>query len=177
MSLPSKMKAIGFTQSLAITEQDSLFEFETDLPEIEATDLLVKVRATSINPADAKIRIRSAAGTALEQPKVLGYDAVGEVVAKGKGVEGFEVGDRVYYAGDVTRQGANAEYQAVDHRITSQAPKSLSDESAAVMPLATLTAWEALFDRLRVRPEEKKSLLVIGGAGGDGRTNCTSGHD
>ncbi|MEZ8615378.1 zinc-binding alcohol dehydrogenase family protein [Vibrio splendidus] len=168
MSLPSKMKAIGFTQSLAITEQDSLFEFETSLPELKNNDLLVKVSATSINPADAKIRIRNAKDKTLEQPKVLGYDAVGEVVGKGADVEGFEVGDRVYYAGDVTRMGANAEYQAVDYRITAKAPKSLSDEAAAVMPLATLTAWEALFDRLRVRPEEKKSILIIGGAGGVG---------
>ncbi|SBT14920.1 zinc-binding alcohol dehydrogenase family protein [Vibrio celticus] len=168
MSVPSKMKAIGFTQSLAITEQDSLFEFETSLPELKNNDLLVKVSATSINPADAKIRIRNAKDKTLEQPKVLGYDAVGEVVGKGADVEGFEVGDRVYYAGDVTRMGANAEYQAVDYRITAKAPKSLSDEAAAVMPLATLTAWEALFDRLRVRPEEKKSILIIGGAGGVG---------
>lgn len=168
MSVPSKMKAIGFTQSLAITEQDSLFEFETSLPELKNNDLLVKVSATSINPADAKIRIRSAKDKTLEQPKVLGYDAVGEVVGKGADVEGFEIGDRVYYAGDVTRMGANAEYQAVDYRITAKAPKSLSDEAAAVMPLATLTAWEALFDRLRVRPEEKKSILIIGGAGGVG---------
>ncbi|PTP89438.1 zinc-binding alcohol dehydrogenase family protein [Vibrio splendidus] len=168
MSLPSKMKAIGFTQSLAITEQESLFEFETSLPELKNNDLLVKVSATSINPADAKIRIRNAKDKTLEQPKVLGYDAVGEVVGKGADVEGFEVGDRVYYAGDVTRTGANAEYQAVDYRITAKAPKSLSDEAAAVMPLATLTAWEALFDRLRVRPEEKKSILIIGGAGGVG---------
>ena len=168
MSVPSKMKAIGFTQSLAITEQDSLFEFETSLPELKNNDLLVKVSATSINPADAKIRIRSAKDKTLEQPKVLGYDAVGEVVGKGADVEGFEVGDRVYYAGDVTRMGANAEYQAVDYRITAKAPKNLSDEAAAVMPLATLTAWEALFDCLRVRPEEKKSILIIGGAGGVG---------
>ncbi|MEF1309929.1 zinc-binding alcohol dehydrogenase family protein [Vibrio mytili] len=168
MAVPSKMKAIGFTQSFAITEQDSLFEFETDLPELKGSDLLVKVSATSINPADAKIRIRNAQDKTLEQPKVLGYDAVGEVVKKGQDVTGFEVGDRIYYAGDVTRMGANAEYQAVDYRIVSHAPKSLSDESAAAMPLVTLTAWEALFDRLRVRPEEKKSLLIIGGAGGVG---------
>lgn len=168
MSLPTTMKAIGFTQSLAITEQNSLFEFETSLPTIKENDLLIKVSATSINPADAKIRIRNAKDKTLEQPKVLGYDAVGQIVAKGENVEGFEIGDRVYYAGDVTRMGANAEYQAVDYRITSHAPKSLSDESAAVMPLATLTAWEALFDRLRVRPDEKKSILIIGGAGGVG---------
>ncbi|PMO04648.1 NADPH:quinone reductase [Vibrio splendidus] len=168
MSLPSKMKAIGFAQSLAITEQESLFEFETSMPEPKNNDLLVKVSATSINPADAKIRIRNTKDKTLEQPKVLGYDAVGEVVGKGADVEGFELGDRVYYAGDVTRMGANAEYQAVDYRITAKAPTSLSDEAAAVMPLATLTAWEALFDRLRVRPEEKKSILIIGGAGGVG---------
>ncbi|MEZ8190396.1 zinc-binding alcohol dehydrogenase family protein [Vibrio sp. 1F279] len=168
MSVPSKMKAIGFTQSFAITEQDSLFEFETSLPELKNNDLLVKVSATAINPADAKIRLRNAKDKTLEQPKVLGYDAVGEVVGKGTDVEGFELGDRVYYAGDVTRMGANAEYQAVDYRIAAKAPKSLSDEAAAVMPLATLTAWEALFDRLRVRPEEQKSILIIGGAGGVG---------
>ncbi|MDP5254721.1 MULTISPECIES: zinc-binding alcohol dehydrogenase family protein [unclassified Vibrio] len=168
MSLPSTMKAIGFTQSLAIAEQNSLFEFETALPEIKERDLLVKVSATSINPADAKIRIRNAKDKTLEQAKVLGYDAVGEVVAKGDKVDGFEIGDRVYYAGDVTRMGANAQYQAVDYRITAHAPKSLSDDAAAVMPLATLTGWEALFDRLRVRPEEKKSILIIGGAGGVG---------
>jgi NADPH:quinone reductase-like Zn-dependent oxidoreductase len=156
MTAPIKMKAIGFTQSLPITDQDSLFEFETDIPEVKDNDLLVKVSATSINPADAKIRIRNAKDKTLEQPKVLGYDAVGEVIAKGSNVDDFEVGDRVYYAGDVTRMGANAQYQAIDYRITSHAPKSLSDESAAVMPLATLTAWEALFDRLRIRPEEKK---------------------
>lgn len=168
MSLPSKMKAIGFTRSLSIGEQESLFEFETSLPVLRENDLLVKVSATSINPADAKIRASSAKDKTLEQPRVLGYDAVGEVVAIGANVEGFEVGDRVFYAGDVTRMGANAQYQAVDFRITSHAPKSLSDESAAVMPLATLTAWEALFDRLRVRPEERKSILIIGGAGGVG---------
>lgn len=165
---PLTMKAIGFTQSLAINEQDSLFEFETNLPDFKENDLLVKVSAASINPADAKIRIRSAKDKTLETPKVLGYDAVGEVIAKGDNVEGFEIGDRVYHAGDVTRMGTNAEYQAVDYRITAHAPKSLSDESAAVMPLATLTGWEALFDRLRICPEEKKSILIIGGAGGVG---------
>ncbi|MDN2483454.1 zinc-binding alcohol dehydrogenase family protein [Vibrio agarivorans] len=168
MSLPAKMKAIGYTESLAITEQDSLFEFETELPALKENDLLVKVSATSMNAADAKIRIRSAQDKKLDQPRVLGFDAVGEVVDKGDNVTGFSEGDRVYYAGDVTRMGANAEYQAVDHRIAAHAPNSLSDESAAVMPLVSLTAWEALFERLRIRPEERKSILIIGGAGGVG---------
>lgn len=168
MSLPTTIKAFGFTQSLPIDAQDSLIEFSKDLPEAGKQDLLVKVKANSINPADAKIRIRSAKDKVLEQPRVLGYDAVAEVVALGAEVTGFQIGDRVYYAGDVTRQGSNAEYQAVDHRLVAKAPTSLLDEQAAVMPLATLTAWEALFDRLRVRPEENKTLLIIGGAGGVG---------
>ncbi|WP_261817923.1 zinc-binding alcohol dehydrogenase family protein [Vibrio gallicus] len=168
MSLPSNIKAIGFTQSLPISEQASLVEFTKALPEIGDKDLLVKVKATSINPADAKIRVRSAKDKVLDQARVLGYDAVAEVVALGCEVTGFELGDRIYYAGDVTRQGAHAQYQAVDYRIASHAPLSLTDEEAAVMPLTSLTAWEALFDRLRIRAEENKTLLVIGGAGGVG---------
>ncbi len=168
MSLPSTMKAVGFTQSLAIEQENSLVEVTLDLPKPGEHDLLVQVTANSINPADAKIRIRSAADKTLEQPKVIGYDAVGIVVDKGEKVSGFNIGDRVFYAGDVTRPGSNAEYQAVDHRITAHAPKSLTDAEAAVMPLVSLTAWEALFDRLRVTPTEKKTLLVIGGAGGVG---------
>ncbi|OAN11118.1 NADPH:quinone reductase [Photobacterium jeanii] len=168
MSLPSTIKAFGFTQSLPINEPNSLIEFDKALPEVGENDLLVKVKANSINPADAKIRVRAAKDKVLEQPRVVGFDAVGEVVAMGDNVDGFLIGDRVYYAGDVTRQGSNAEYQAVDARITAHAPTSLSDEEAAVMPLGAITAWEALFDRLRVRPEEKKTLLIIGGAGGVG---------
>ncbi|REG79553.1 zinc-binding alcohol dehydrogenase family protein [Marinomonas pollencensis] len=168
MSLPSKMNAVAFTQSLPIDHAESLFDTQLELPTIGEQDLLVKVSASSINPADAKIRIRSALDKTLEAPKVIGYDAVGTVVEKGAEVTGFNIGDRVYYAGDVSRQGAHAQYHAVDHRITAHAPKSLTDAEAAVMPLVSLTAWEALFDRLRVTPTEKKTLLVIGGAGGVG---------
>ncbi|KJG10070.1 NADPH:quinone reductase [Photobacterium kishitanii] len=168
MSLPSEMKMIGFKKSLPIIATDSLIEVIAPLPTIGDSEILVKITASSINPADAKVRTRSAKDKALEQLRVVGFDAVGEVVGCGRDVIGFDLGDRVYYAGDITHQGANAEYQTVDYRIAAHAPASLSDESAAVMPLATLTAWEALFDRLRIRPEEKKTLLVIGGAGGVG---------
>ncbi|WP_281223005.1 zinc-binding alcohol dehydrogenase family protein [Photobacterium sanguinicancri] len=168
MSVPSTMQAIGFTQSLPIEQSESLVDFTTTTPTLGDDDLLVKVSANSINPADAKIRVRAAADKTLEQPRVLGFDAVGTVIATGKNVVGFATGDRVYYAGDVTRLGSNAEYQAVDHRIVAHAPLSLTDAEAAVMPLGALTAWEALFDRLRINPTEKKSLLVIGGAGGVG---------
>ncbi|WP_117232705.1 zinc-binding alcohol dehydrogenase family protein [Vibrio maerlii] len=168
MSLPSTMQAIGFTHSLPIEEPNSLIQFETSLPKPGSKDLLVKVAANSINPADAKLRVRTAAEKPHDEPKVIGFDAVGEVVGLGDDVDGFSVGDRVYYAGDITRAGSNAEYQTVDYRIVSNAPLSLSDAEAAVLPLGALTAWEALFDRLRIQPDEKKSLLVIGGAGGVG---------
>ncbi len=168
MSISETMKAIGFTQSLSIDNTESLFEFETTIPEPGEYDLLVKINATSINPADAKIRVRAAVNKTLEQPRVMGYDAVGIVQATGKKVKGFNVGDRVYYAGEISRQGANAEYQTVDYRIAATAPASLTDAEAAVMPLTSLTGWEALFDRLKISSTEKKTLLIIGGAGGVG---------
>ncbi|NOH27761.1 zinc-binding alcohol dehydrogenase family protein [Vibrio mediterranei] len=166
--MTTMMKAIGFSESKTIDEENSLYEFEMTMPEIGEFDLLVKVAAISVNPADAKIRVRSAVNKTLESPRVLGFDAVGEVVSVGSKVTNFTEGDRVYYAGDVTRPGTNAQYHAVDSRIVARAPKGLTDTEAAVVPLTALTGWEALFDRLRVDPSERKTLLIIGGAGGVG---------
>ncbi|MCG9659792.1 zinc-binding alcohol dehydrogenase family protein [Vibrio mediterranei] len=166
--MTTMMKAIGFSESKTIDEENSLYEFEMAMPEIGEFDLLVKVAAISVNPADAKIRVRSAVNKTLESPRVLGFDAVGEVVSVGSKVTSFTDGDRVYYAGDVTRPGTNAQYHAVDSRIVARAPKGLTDAEAAVVPLTALTGWEALFDRLRVDPSERKTLLIIGGAGGVG---------
>ncbi|EDL54246.1 Alcohol dehydrogenase, zinc-binding protein [Vibrio mediterranei AK1] len=166
--MTTMMKAIGFSESKTIDEENSLYEFEMAMPEIGEFDLLVKVAAISVNPADAKIRVRSAVNKTLESPRVLGFDAVGEVVSVGSKVTDFTEGERVYYAGDVTRPGTNAQYHAVDSRIVARAPKGLTDAEAAVVPLTALTGWEALFDRLRVDPSERKTLLIIGGAGGVG---------
>lgn len=168
MSQAKTMQAIGFTQSLPIEDANSLQLITQDVPAVSGYDVLVKVSAVSVNPADVKIRIRAAADKTLDTPRILGYDAVGTVVAVGENVQKFATGDRVYYAGDVTRAGSNAEYQAVDSRIIALSPKSLSDAEAAVMPLTSLTGWEVLFDRLRVNPTEQKTLLIIGGAGGVG---------
>lgn len=164
------MKAIGFKTSLPIEEKDSFIEFETVKPTPGAHDLLVKIDAISINPVDFKIRQSAAKDTVLETPKIIGWDAVGIVQAVGEKVTLFEVGDPVYYAGDITKQGSNAEYQIIDERITGRKPKSLSIEEAAVIPLTGLTAWEILFDRIRINPEKDKgkSILIIGGAGGVG---------
>src|SRR5690606_24792583 len=112
------MKAIGFNKSLPINEPNSLFEFEAERPVPGQYDLLVKVKAASVNPVDAKVRVRMAE-TELESPIIPGYDGVGVVEAVGASVEGFTPGDRVYYAGDVTRPGSNAEFQVVDSRIVA----------------------------------------------------------
>ncbi|MDA4846641.1 zinc-binding alcohol dehydrogenase family protein [Hoeflea poritis] len=163
------MKAVGFLQSLPIEADDALLDVELPTPALRPADLLVAVEAISVNPADAKRRIRTAAEGPLDEPFLLGYDAVGIVEAVGHDVSGFKKGDRVWYAGDASRPGSYAELQAVDHRIVSHAPHSVSPASAASLPLVSLTAWEMLFDRLQVPAGvESPSLLVIGGAGGVG---------
>lgn len=162
------MKVIGFKTSLDIEKEESLIYFEKQKPTAENFDVLVEINAVSVNPADAKIRIRSAKDITLDSIKILGYDAVGVIKEIGKDVSDFKIGDRVFYAGDVTRDGSNAQYQLVDSRIIAKAPSSLNDIEASVLPLTSLTGWEALFDRLKVPLFEKKTLLIIGGAGGVG---------
>jgi len=164
------MKAVGFKTSLPISDANSFIEFETEKPNPKGHELLVKIRAIAVNPVDFKIRQNSAKDTVLEQPKIIGWDASGIVEAVGENVTLFKVGDEVYYAGDVTKPGCNAEFQLIDERIVGKKPKTLSDEAAAAMPLTVLTAWEILFDRIRLSAEKDKgkTLLIIGGAGGVG---------
>ncbi|TCD28210.1 zinc-binding alcohol dehydrogenase family protein [Pedobacter psychrodurus] len=164
------MKAIGFKTSLSITEKESFIEFETAVPQPTGRDILVKVNAISVNPVDYKIRQNSAKDTILESPKVIGWDATGTVEAVGETVTFFKPGDAVYYAGDLTRNGSNAEYQLIDERIVGLKPSTLSNAEAAAMPLTALTAWESLYDRIRIsdQKDKGKSILIIGGAGGVG---------
>jgi len=165
------MKAIGFYQFLPVENPESLVEVEITDPEPGARDLLVRVKAVSVNPVDVKIRSRLA--TVETEPKIIGWDVAGVVESIGSEVSLFQVGDEVYYAGDITRPGCNSQYHLVDERIVGRKPASLSFEAAAAMPLTTITAWEALFDRLGVEKgapdrQDRKSVLVIGGAGGVG---------
>lgn len=164
------MKTIGFTQSLPIHKQNSLVEFETEKPKPEGRDLLVKVQAVSVNPVDVKVRIGAATDTVLEEPRILGWDAVGIVEAVAENVSIFKKGDAVFYAGDITRPGSNAEYQLVDERIVGKKPRKLSNAEAAAMPLTSITAWESIFDRLNIQTGagQDEKLLIIGGAGGVG---------
>lgn len=164
------MKAIGFKQSLPITDQNSFIEFETEKPTPVGYDLLVKIEAISVNPVDFKIRQNAAKDVVLDVPKIIGWDAVGVVEAVGEKTSKFKVGDEVYYAGDLTRSGSNAEYQLIDERIVGRKPKNLSIAEAAAIPLTGLTAYESLFDRIKVDPEKDKgkTVLVLAGAGGVG---------
>jgi len=164
------MKAIGFKTSLPISAEESFIEFETAVPQPSGRDILVKINAISVNPVDYKIRQNSAKDTILESPKVIGWDATGTVEAVGEAVTFFKPGDAVYYAGDLTRSGSNAEYQLIDERIVGLKPSKLSNAEAAAIPLTALTAWESLYDRIRIseQKDKGKSILIIGGAGGVG---------
>lgn len=163
------MKAIGFKTSLPVYNADSFIDFEAEIPVARGRDLLVKITAVSVNPVDYKIRLNSAKEKILDTPKIIGWDACGVVEEAGDEVALFKKGDKVYYAGDINRAGSNAEYQLIDERIAGRKPAILSDAEAAAMPLTTLTAWEALFDRVRINDGDKgKSILIIGGAGGVG---------
>lgn len=164
------MKAIGYTQAGPISAPEALIEFETAAPELNPRDLLVDVRGIAVNPVDTKVRSASRFGPEEGQTKIIGYDAAGIVRQIGSEVCHFSVGDEVFYAGDLTRPGTNAELHAVDERIVGKKPASLSFPEAAGMALTSITAWEILFDSFRIREGEGRgdSLLVIGGAGGVG---------
>lgn len=163
------MKAVALTRYLPIDDPESLVDVDLPQPAASGHDLLVRVEAVSVNPVDTKVR--SPKAQIETQPKVLGYDAAGVIEGMGKSVSGFSVGDRVYYAGDITRPGSNAQYQLVDARIVGHAPRSMDAADAAALPLTSLTAWELLFQRMPFDSEhggEGKSLLIIAGAGGVG---------
>ncbi len=163
------MKAVAYFQNLPIDHPDALLDVQLPEPVAGEHDLLVEVKAVSVNPVDVKIRT----GVALEtgQAKVLGWDVAGVVRSVGSKVSLFQPGDRVWYAGALQRPGANSELHVVDERIAGRMPDSLDFDQAAALPLTAITAWELLFDRLQVLDNQKpagKTLLVIGAAGGVG---------
>lgn len=161
------MKAIGHTQACPITAENALVELTVEKPEPGPRDLLVHVRGISVNPVDVKVR-------ELMDPegphRILGFDAAGVVEAVGSVVTRFQPGDEVFYAGEFTRPGSNAQYQVVDERITGRKPSSLGFADAAALPLTAITAWEILFDGFKLNEGSGtgEALLVIGGAGGVG---------
>ncbi|WP_029011459.1 zinc-binding alcohol dehydrogenase family protein [Niveispirillum irakense] len=163
------MKAIGYKIPGPIDRPDALVDIDLPRPEATGHDILVEVAAISVNPVDTKVR-RNATPPEGEY-RVLGWDAVGTVVAMGDAVTGFSVGDAVFYAGSLTRPGANSQFHLVDSRIVGRKPASLTNAEAAALPLTAITAWEMLFDRIDIRrpvPGAANAILIIGGAGGVG---------
>lgn len=164
------MKAIGARQFFPTDDPECLVEYEAEVPVAGPNDLLVRVIAVAVNPVDTKVR--KLLGEAVQSPpRILGFDAAGVVEAVGGEVVGFAAGDEVFYAGDVTRAGSNAEFQTVDARLVAKKPAAWNFEEAAAVPLVALTAWELLFERMGMDPngaDRGKALLVINGAGGVG---------
>ncbi len=159
------MRAVAYQHSLPITDSNALLDIEIPKPFALGRDLLVKIEAISVNPVDTKIRQRV---DPQGENKILGWDAAGVVESIGDEASLFSVGDKVWYAGALDRQGTNAEYHLVDERLVATMPKSLNFVEAAALPLTTITAWETLFDRLSLTKKQKGHLLIIGAAGGVG---------
>ncbi|MGR9245344.1 zinc-binding alcohol dehydrogenase family protein [Rhizobium leguminosarum] len=163
------MRAVAYKTPQPISAETSLIDVELPMPEAGGHDLLVEIKAVSVNPVDVKVRAHSAPPA--DELKVLGWDAAGVVKAIGADVTLFKPGDEVFYSGVISRPGSNAEFHLVDERIVGAKPKSLDFAAAAALPLTSITAYEALFDRLKVQdavPGAARSILIIGGAGGVG---------
>lgn len=162
------MKAVAYKKPLQISQPEVFSDITLELPIASGNDLLVEVKAISINPVDIKMRQRTSPEN--ETWKILGHDAVGIVKAVGENVQHYKIGDEVFYAGSNQRNGSYAEFQLVDERIVGLKPKTLNDAEAAALPLTSITAWEMLFDRLKVQEAVHADavILVIGAAGGVG---------
>lgn len=164
------MKAVGITHYRKVHEADVFADVDLPKPTAEGQDILVQVKAVSVNPVDTKVR--NSGGDKVENPaRILGWDASGIVEAVGPDVTLFQPGDEVYYAGDITRSGSNAAFQLVDERIVGRKPTSLGFAEAAALPLTTITAYEAFFDRLGIHRNggsTGESVLIIGAGGGVG---------
>ncbi|WP_027685342.1 zinc-binding alcohol dehydrogenase family protein [Rhizobium leguminosarum] len=163
------MRAVAYKTPQPISAETSLIDVELPMAEAGGHDLLVEIKAVSVNPVDVKVRAHSAPHA--DELKVLGWDAAGIVKAIGADVTLFKPGDEVFYSGVISRPGSNAEFHLVDERIVGAKPKSLDFAAAAALPLTSITAYEALFDRLKVQDAVSgaaRSILIIGGAGGVG---------
>ena len=163
------MKAVGLTKYLPISNPESFLDVDLLTPSPSGRDILVEVHAVAVNPVDTKVRAPK--DKVETTPRVIGWDASGVVHAVGSDVTLFNVGDLVYFAGDLTRSGSYAQYQLVDERIVGQKPASLSHAEAAALPLTTITAYEAFFDRLGIDRDGAntgQTILIIGASGGVG---------
>ena len=164
------MIAIGYTGGKPLNDPGAFIQFEQETMKPNDRDLLVNVRAISVNPIDTKVRKKTSEPQ--NPPLILGWDAAGEVLSVGTKTKLFKPGDKVFYAGSIDRPGSNCQIQLVDERIVGKIPQTLNFEEAAALPLTSITAWEAIFDRFQIKIgpkyESEKTILIIGGAGGVG---------
>jgi zinc-binding alcohol dehydrogenase family protein len=158
-------RAVATVSKAPISDPSSFVDMDMDVPPLGPRDLMVEVRAVSVNPVDTKVRGNGASQTS---PQVLGYDAAGVVQAVGAEASIFAVGDEVYYAGALDRPGTNTQLHVVDERIVGPKPASLTFAEAAALPLTTITAWEGLFDKLKLTASSGGTLLMVGASGGVG---------
>jgi NADPH:quinone reductase len=166
-NLPKIMKAVGFFKYLPITEATSLLDLEVNIPSIQRNEVLVQVKATSVNPIDTKLRAPKP--NVEVKAKILGFDGSGVIASKGDDVKTFQIGDEVFFTGDLRKNGSNAQYVALDQILVGHKPKNLTFEQAAAMPLTAVTAYESIFDRLLLSEKDKgKTLLIINSSGGVG---------
>lgn len=172
------MKAVGFYRNLPVEDPNSLVDIDMEKPSPVERGLLVRVKAVSVNPVDVKTRARKMDDGTVG---VAGWDVSGIVEENGPDCHIFKKGDEVYYAGNVSTQGADSEYHVVDERIVGRKPSSLSHAEAAAMPLTSLTAWEGMFDRMKILKDPDlnigKTILIIGGAGGVGSIATQLAHN
>lgn len=159
------MKAVGYYHALPLEDPDSFLDLTLPIPNVSGRDLLIEVKAVSVNPVDTKQRTLEPQNL---EPRILGFDAAGVVKAVGPDCTLFSPGDEVFYAGDVTRPGSNSHFQLVDERLVAKKPSQLTFAEAAAMPLTSLTAYEALFERLAIEPNSGKTILIIAASGGVG---------
>lgn len=168
-NLPKKMKAVGLYKYLPISDPNSLIDIELELPTLKDNEILVEVKAISVNPIDTKQRAPKP--TVEEKPRVLGWDGSGIIVAAGKRVSLHKVATEVFFTGDLRQNGSDAQYVALNEILAAPKPKNLTFEQAGAMALTSATAYEAIFDRLLISEDGKdknKSLLIINSAGGVG---------
>lgn len=164
------MKAVGFYEYLPITREDSFLDLIVKVPEVRDKELLVEVKAISINPIDTKVRMSK--DIKEEKARIIGWDVSGTVVAVGEDCDCYKVGDEVFYAGDITKPGAYSEYHVVKEDLVGRKPKTISHMEAAALSLTSLAAYEALFERLNISQDKEenkdKTLLIINASGGVG---------
>lgn len=154
----------SFGDTSGMTLRDNI-----EKPVVQPGTVLIKVLASSVNPIDIKLRTAGATmPIASRLPYIPGIDVCGEVVEIGEGVVAYKAGDLVYgcVGGLTNMPGTLADFVVADIRLIAHAPQNISPLEVAALPLVSITAWEAIFERITLTRDD--TLLIYGGTGGVG---------